>query len=173
MKVIPLIQLKLTCKILYIINVSNLILSMNLFQEAIDHCRWKTTLRSVLKDINITYYKNKTFEVILSEIYNICVDVKGIGILTIYDISMAICKYYNIIIDKVYIIGSGPKRAIKLLKIKPKTQKINKINLKYVDIKDVIIAFDSSKYELNEQLRNNTDGDIFETYLCNWQKVIN
>jgi hypothetical protein len=146
--------------------------STNIFQEAIDHCRWKKALHSILEKINIVYYENKTFEEIIFEIYNICNNVKGVGMLAIYDITSAICRYYNINIDKVYIIGNGPKRAVKLLNIKIKKHKINdKINLNFVDTMDVINAFDIFNYELNENIRNSKNGDIFETYICNWQKT--
>jgi hypothetical protein len=91
--------------------------STNIFQEAIDHCRWKKALHSILNKINMVKYENKTFEQIMIEIYNICDNVKGVGMLTIYDITSAICRYYKINIDKVYIIGGGPKRAVKILKI--------------------------------------------------------
>ena len=37
----------------------------NIFQEAISHCRWKKVLHNILKDINISVYKNKTFEEII------------------------------------------------------------------------------------------------------------
>ena len=142
------------------------------FQEAIDHCRWKKALHSILEKINIVYYENKTFEEIIFEIYNICNNVKGVGMLAIYDITSAICRYYNINIDKVYIIGNGPKRAVKILNIKIKKHKINdKINLNFVDTMDVINAFDIFNYELNENIRNSKNGDIFETYICNWQKT--
>ena len=146
--------------------------STNIFQEAIDHCRWKKALHSILEKINIVYYENKTFEEIIFEIYNICNNVKVVGMLAIYDITSAICRYYNINIDKVYIIGNGPKRAVKLLNIKIKKHKINdKINLNFVDTMDVINAFDIFNYELNENIRNSKNGDIFETYICNWQKT--
>ena len=146
--------------------------STNIFQEAIDHCRWKKALHSILEKINIVYYENKTFEEIIFEIYNICNNVKGVGMIAIYDITSAICRYYNINIDKVYIIGNGPKRAVKLLNIKIKKHKINdKINLNFVDTMDVINAFDIFNYELNENIRNSKNGDIFETYICNWQKT--
>jgi hypothetical protein len=144
----------------------------NIFQEAINHCRWKKVLQSVLKEVNISKYENKTFEEIIIEIYNICDNIKGIGILTIYDITTAICRYYKINIDKVYIIGNGPKRAAKLLNIKNKIHKItDKIKIKYVDINEVINAFDINCYELHENIRNNKNGDILETYICNWQKT--
>jgi hypothetical protein len=146
--------------------------STNIFQEAINHCRWKKALYSLLKKIRIFDYENKTFEEIIFDIYNICYNVKGLGILTIYDITSAICRYYNIIIDKVYIIGNGPKRAIKLLNIKIKKLKINdKINLNFVDIIDVINAFNINNYVLDENIRNSKNGDILETYICNWQKT--
>ena len=146
--------------------------STNIFSEAINHCRWKKALYSILEKINIDNYKNKTFEEIIFEIYNVCDNIKGVGILTIYDITSAICKYYKINIDKVYIIGNGPKRAVKLLNIKIKKHKINdKINLQYVDIIDVINAFDTNNYVLNQTLRKSKNGDLFETYLCNWQKT--
>jgi hypothetical protein len=146
--------------------------SNNIFQEAINHCRWKAVLYSVLKKINVSDYNNKTFEEIILQIYIICNDVKGIGLLTIYDISAAICRYYKINIDKVYIIGNGPKRAVKLLNIKTKIYNINdNIKIRYVDICDVINAFDLNSYELDVNIRNNKNGDILETYICNWQKT--
>lgn len=144
----------------------------NIFEEAINHCRWKKSLYLVLKEINICNYENKTFEEILLEIYNICDNIEGVGMLSIYDITAAICRYNKINIDKVYIIGKGPKRAIKILNIKIKKHKIsNKINLNFVDIIDIINAFDINNYELNEYFRNTKDGDILETYICNWQKT--
>ena len=146
--------------------------SIHIFQEAIDHCRWKKALNSFLKKINIFDYENKTFEEIIFEIYNICDNVKGVGILTIYDITSAICRYYKINIDKVYIIGNGPKRAVKLLNIKTKKHNINdKIKLNFVEIIDVIHSFDINSYVLDENIRNTKNGDILETYICNWQKT--
>lgn len=146
---------------------------INLFQEAIDHCRWKKVLYEVLKEIELSHYENKTFEEIIFDIYNICYNIKGLGILTIYDITSSICRYNGININKVYIIGNGPKRAIKILNIKTKIHKINnKIKLNYVDIDDIIIAFDINGYQLNENIRNNQNGDTLETYICNWQKTI-
>ena len=173
----------------------------NIFEEAINHCRWKKSLYLLLKKINICNYENKTFEEILLEIYNISSNIKGVGMLSVYDITAAICRYYKINIDKVYIIGTaciekqcfsiydyglftnknivfiskkgkGPKRAIKLLNIKLKKYRIsNKINLNFVNIIDIINAFDNNNYELNEYFRNTNNGDILETYICNWQKT--
>jgi hypothetical protein len=117
-------------------------------------------------------YENKTFEEIIFDIYGICDSVKGIGMLTIYDISSAICRYYKINIDKVYIIGNGPKRTVKLLNIKTKIHKISdRIKINYVDINDIVSAFDMNCYELDENIRTSKNGDILETYICNWQKT--
>ena len=75
-------------------------------------------------------------------------------------------------IDKVYIIGNGPKKALKKLNIITKTHKINdKIRLNFVELIDVINAFDINNYELDENIRNTKNGDIMETYICNWQKT--
>jgi hypothetical protein len=146
--------------------------STNIFQEAIDHCRWKKVLHSVIKKINIVEYENKTFEEIIFEIHNICDNVKGVGMLSIYDITSAICRCNNINIDKVYIIGNGPKRAVKILNIKTKKHEIHKIKLNFVHINDIINAFDIKNYLLDENIRNTKNGDVLETYICNWQKNV-
>jgi len=141
-----------------------------LFQEAIHHCRWKKVLYNVLQEINLSDYKNKSFEKIIYAVYTICNNVKGLGMLATYDITAAICRFYNINIDRVYIIGGGPRRAVKLLHIKTKIHQINGIKIKYIDIADGIKAFDATGYKIDEKIRNNKNGDILETYLCNWQK---
>ena len=146
--------------------------SKDIFQEAINHCRWKKVLHNVLKNILITDYKNKNFEEIITEVYNVCGNVNGIGMLTMYDIASSICRKYNVNIDKVYIIGNGPKKAIKLLNIKTDIHKINdKIKLRFVYVNDVINAFDSNGVELDDTIRNCKNGDTLETYICNWQKT--
>jgi hypothetical protein len=145
--------------------------SKYLFQEAINHCRWKTILKNILENINIKDFQNKNFEEIIIEIYNICEKHKGIGLLTIYDITSAICRYYKINIDKVYIIGNGPKRSVKLLNINTKFNKINnKIKIKFVEIHEIINSFDKNNYELDDKIRHCKNGDEIETFICNWQK---
>uniref|UniRef100_A0A6C0EAC9 Uncharacterized protein n=1 Tax=viral metagenome TaxID=1070528 RepID=A0A6C0EAC9_9ZZZZ len=147
-----------------------------IFQEAVDHCRWKSILRNnvlmqnELQEQNLHKFAYKRFDEILLWVYNICHTVEGIGMLTIYDITSAICRYNKIIIDKIYIIGKGPKRAISLLNIKAKTQKIGSVTLKYVEIPEILKAFNEKNYEMNSQIRNSNNGDDFETYICNWQK---
>lgn len=147
--------------------------STNIFQEAIDHCRWKSVLHNVLQEVNIKHYENMIFEEIFSEIYEVCSKYKGVGLLSVYDISSAICRTYKIPINRVFIIGGGPKRAIKLLNIKSKKHKINDtISVKYVEIDDIVNAFDNNGFgtELEDNIRNSKNGDIFETFICNWQK---
>ena len=143
-----------------------------IFQEAVNHTRHETKLRHILKDIDEKHYENKSFEEIICMIYDICKNINQIGPLMVYDISSALCSHYGIIIDNVYIIGSGPKKAIKLLNIKPKLHKINKnFKLHYVTIDELIMAFDNSIYELDETMRNNRNGDDWESFICNWQKT--
>ena len=147
-----------------------------IFQEAIDHCRWKSVLRNViftkteLQEHNLHQFSSKSFDEILLIVYNICDKVEGIGMLTVYDITSAICRYNKINIDKIYIIGKGPKRAICLLDVKAKVHKIQNVTLKYVEIPEILNAFHEKNYEINLKIKNSTNGDDFESYICNWQK---
>ena len=156
-------------------NYGSTSIKINIFQEAMDHCRWKRQLDTVLlrpelHDNILQDYSGKSFEEILLTVYNICEKVKGVGILTVYDIVAAICRFNNINIERVYIIGGGPVRAARLLNIKLKTHKIEKIALKYIEISEIIEAFDKQKLEIDSQIKYSNNGDEFETYICNWQK---
>lgn len=140
-----------------------------IFHEAISHCRWKKTLYPVLDTLKLDDYKDKTFEEIIIAIHRKCSILYGLGQLTMYDITSAICRYHNININKIYIIGGGPKRAIKLLSISHKRHIItHNIRVNYVDICDVIKAFKINNYKLVKQ----RSGDDYESYLCNWQKDV-
>ena len=142
------------------------------FEEAERHCRWKGALRNVLKEINIAEYKDKPFEEIIAAVYSICRPIKGLGPLTMYDITAEICRYHRIHIERVYIIGGGPRRAVKLLGITTKTHNIGGLRLKYADITEVIRGFDVNGYELDASIRKSMNGDLLESYICNWQKAI-
>ena len=48
----------------------------------------------------------------------------------------------------------------------------NEIKLKYVEITEVVNAFDTKGYDFDQSIRTNTSGDVMESYLCNWQKTI-
>jgi len=143
-----------------------------IYEDAISHCRWKSSLMTVLTSIKIEEYKNQTFETIFKSIGAICRDVKGVGLLTVYDIVSAICFNHNIAIDRVYIIGSGPKRAIALLNMKTAVHKIGNYRLKYVNPNEVIDAFTKCGYMLDDDMKTEINGDVFETYICVWQKNI-
>ena len=156
-------------------NYGSASIKINIFQEAMDHCRWKRSLDTVLlrpelHDNILQDYSGKSFEEILWIVYNICEKVKGVGMLTVYDIVAAICRFNNINVERVYIIGRGPVRAARLLNIKLKTHKIEKIALKYIEISEIIEAFDKQKLEIDNQIKYSNNGDEFETYICNWQK---
>ena len=142
-----------------------------IYDEALSHCRWKTVLKKNKHKIKIKHFKNMTFEQIIFKVHSIFKNIKGIGMLSMYDISAGICRHYNINIDKVYIIGNGPKRAIKILGLKKKKISIqNKFNLHYVEKKDINEAFKKLKLKLPRYLKS---GDDYESYICNWQKLIN
>jgi hypothetical protein len=146
----------------------------NIFDEAMNHCRWKKVMENLLKDIKIENYRGKNFDEIFISIHNNFIGIKGIGMLAIYDIVSAICRYYKINIDKVYIVGKGPKRAITLLNINTKNYQIyENINLKYVEISDIINAFTMNNIEIDKQIVKTKNGDMVESYICNWQKNIN
>ena len=57
-----------------------------------------------------------------------------------------------------------------MLNIKQKRQKIGNIKLKYVEIPEILKAFDDKNYEINLEIKNSNNGDDFESYICNWQK---
>jgi len=131
-----------------------------LYSEAISHCRHKTKIKEFLKNkINIEKYKNSNFENIFLDVQSL-VDTSGsIGPLSKYDIASDIFRYHGNMIDKVYIVGGGPRRAIRLLGLKTSTNRI--IKLKYVSINDIV-------QRLN--LEPTIDGDLLESFICNWQK---
>ena len=153
----------------------------SVFQEAIDHSRRKNTLRNEIltlpefQEDRLHQYSNKTFEEIFSSVYKICKPVDGIGMLTIYDICAAICKYNKINIERVYIIGNGPKRAISLLGIEPQIQEIGDTFVRYVEIPEILRALLGHALLEKDQaidglLRRSKNGDDLENYLCIWQR---
>ena len=143
-----------------------------MFQEAISHSRRKGALRALLMSHEFqdaAQYANQSFDDIFLHFHTLCYVPKTIGLLCIYDISAAICRHNNINIDNIFIIGKGPQRAVRLLGLKPKKHTIGDIVLNYVEIKDVIAAFQKHGYTLDLSTKN---GDEFESYLCKWQKNI-
>lgn len=148
----------------------------NIYQEAINHCRWKKILNNMvlsnvdLQSENLHKFSGLTFDDILLHVHKICKDIRGIGMLAIYDITSAICRYNKININKIYIVGKGPKRAINLLELKTKTRKIKNVSVKYVEIPNILKAFKDKDIKIDPKIQNSNNGDDFESYICNWQK---
>lgn len=143
-------------------------MSEELFQQAISHCRWKYAVKSLLPKIQLKQAPGTTFEQVFETIHKLTVPIQGLGLLATYDIASAVCRYNRIPIQRVYAIGEGPQKAIKYLGLKTSSQKIGTVTLKYVTPQQV----QSSKIILPPHLKNTTDGDALETFLCNWQKPI-
>ena len=132
-----------------------------LFWEARCHCRHKTILDAFLNNLDLNNLKNKSFEQIFLELKNIPRNKGSIGNLTLYDIASDIVRHNGGEVKKVYIIGSGPKRAIKILGIKKQLDPVTRLH--FVSCEDVTRACN---------LEQTTDGDLLETYICQWQKSV-
>jgi hypothetical protein len=140
------------------------------FKEALSHCRHKTKLLNFLRTVQISDFVNRTFEQVFTEIARRVDEIHGLGELVIYDVTSALCRHYQVHIERVYIIGDGPLQAIKLLGLKMK--KHDALSINYVDIQDVIHAFDSKGFRLEDDIRTTQDGDKVESHLCVWQSPI-
>lgn len=146
---------------------------MSIWTEAFTHCRHTKKLKTfITNEIDIKTYKNATFETIFMSIYDLCLKVDGLGPLVVYDLTVAICRFYKINIDRVYIIGNGPKNAVKLLGLKPKKQYLRDITICYVEINEIIDAFHKHSYTIDSKIIHSKNGDDFESYICKWQKNI-
>ncbi len=141
------------------------------FQEAYNHTRRKTLLRSTVEEINLASFQGKSFEEVLGSVVSLCKSKEGLGKLAMYDIASAICRYNTIPIKRTYIIGAGPKRAVKLLGLQLQKQKIGPMTFEYVDIPEIKESFQKKGFALKPSLELSKDGDAFETYLCQWQKT--
>jgi hypothetical protein len=132
-----------------------------LFHEAMCHCRHKTILNEFLNNHNLNNFKTITFSEIFLELKNVQRRKGSIGNLTIYDIASDIVRHNGGQINKVYIVGSGPKRAVKILGIKKQLDPVTRLH--FVSCEDVVRACN---------LEPTTDGDLLENYICQWQKTV-
>jgi hypothetical protein len=136
-----------------------------IFHEAISHSRKGTELKELLarefKDLHP--YSGLSFYDIFQRVSTLCT----LGPLHVYDITAAICRYHHIHIDKIYIVGNGPKIAAGLLHLKTKSDAKDK-RLRYIEMADTIRAL--TKH--NIPLLHSTNGDDFESYLCKWQSTL-
>ena len=109
-------------------------------------------------------FAGKSFKEVYCKIQETSSNIDGIGCLTLYDLTAAMCRYHGIKIERVYVVGNGPKRAIKNLGIPEKIQKPEK--LKYVEISDLKRALLAKGYSLLES----ENGDDYENYICRLQR---
>jgi len=148
---------------------------MSMWAEALGHCRNTKILRTfITNEIDIKSYKDMSFESIFTSIHDLCLNKDGLGPLVVYDITSAICRFYKINIDKVYIVGNGPKNAVRILGLKTKKQTLRHpdIKLSYVDINDIITTFEKYGYTIDNKIALSKNGDDFESYICKWQKTV-
>lgn len=134
-------------------------MSHAIFYEAIAHSRRKTELKAVLVQFqDLAPYAALSVEEVFQRVSTLCT----IGPLHVYDIAAAICRYHHINIDKVFIVGRGPKRAVRLLQLATKRHN----GMHYVELSDAVKA-------LTEQGATDIpteNGDDMESYLCKWQR---
>lgn len=144
-------------------------LEFEMYAELIRHTRMSLTkLVYVLSHFKNFKHEN-SFTDVYSRVHNEILDlgIKGVGPLSKYDIASAICRNH-IIIDRVYIVGGGPKEAIRKLNLKMRLHKFNSISLHYVTIEEVKEAF----LKRGESLLESVNGDDYESYLCTWVKTL-
>ena len=146
-------------------------IEFEMFDEVIRHTRMsKTNLCMLLSNYkDIQCYKGMSFADIYSSVHRTVLEhgIKGAGPLAKYDIVSAICRYHRINFDYVYIVGAGPKKALAKLNLKPKRHRFNTISLPYVSVDEV----KSALCRLGQPLLQSSNGDDYESYLCQWQKT--
>lgn len=145
------------------------------FEEAIAHSRRKGAIKTMLQEIDPSLFQLDTFGDVFSAVDKMYGSRECIGPLAVYDITVAICRHNNIPINRVYLIGNGPRRAAKMLDISPYHTKYEKITsgkrLPYIDTQDVIDALQVHGYPIDHYDKTAVfQGDDVETHLCRWQK---
>ncbi len=142
-----------------------------MFQQALSHCRHKTTLKNTLQKININAFSScLTFEDIFAKVETICAPVRGIGTLSMYDISTDIAQLYGLEPSRIYCIGDGPRTALKVLGVTPRNKKLGTRTIPSTTIAIVQEAFKQKGYPIPKQIQTSTNPDDWESFLCNWQK---
>lgn len=78
------------------------------FKKAFDHYNY------ILKDAIQRYsYNDYSFESIFVYVNSVFKNIKGLGILAIIDVTKCICNEFSINVDRIYLVGSGPKTSLK------------------------------------------------------------
>lgn len=106
------------------------------FKRAFDHCRSTRVLKDAIEKYIMPYqYHNQTFETIVVYVDSIFKNIKGLGLLTTVDVTKCICDAFNIEIDRIYLIGSGPKMTLKNLGKEDliKIHNIGNLKLPYIE----------------------------------------
>lgn len=142
------------------------------YEEGYNHCRWKKTFQKFVKNIKERDYIDFAFKDLFISLLKKSNKFYGVGLLSVYDVSADISRRLHIKIGKVFIIGGGPKRAVKLLNVKLRKIHYGGVLLRYTTKKDIITAFKKSRYNIDKNMLKSRDCDDFESYLCNWQKNI-
>ena len=149
-----------------------------IFNEALYHTRRKALLSTILplirKNLLEGYYRDMTFEGVMKDVYtNHTQGVRGLGVLVMYDISAAIFRFQGRDVDRVYIIGGGPLLAKKKLSLPLTPHRVSRgLVVRYTDIPTTINALVEKGVVLDERIRNTRNGDVLESYLCNWQRSV-
>lgn len=149
-----------------------------LFPDAYLHCRWQRPLYNLLetlrdsKSVDNIFARFKSYTSVISifaAINNLAKDIFGIGPLTVYDITIAICRVHKITDKRIHLCGNGPIRAARQLKLPVLHYSEGGHTLNYITIPDALNAFDTIMHELPPSLKNSKNGDDFESYMCRWQ----
>lgn len=107
-----------------------------------------------------------TFTELYTALYSM--RIRGLGRLLLYDIATQICRDNGISEERIYLLGNGPRKAAKLLRVPIETARFKGCILPYTTITHVLHAFDSVGHDVPISLRNSKNGDDFESYLCKW-----
>ena len=146
------------------------------FSSAIAHSRRKTMLKELVKDIDFAAFTQTTFGEVYAEVDTRYGSTEGIGRLTVYDIAVAVCRNNGVPIQKVYLLGNGPRRAAKKLYLTPYHTKYETVKngkrLPYIEVDEAIDALQvhGCKVDIGNESPHFV-GDAVESFLCNWQKT--
>jgi hypothetical protein len=141
------------------------------FRECLWHGRHRSEIKTLLQ---IIYACRDTYRLehnltTFDQVYQFVSTQYGtkprVGPLFKYDVTTQLCRYYGIIIDKVYIVGSGPKKNAFRLNLTLKTNPIT--DLSYAEASEVInklgVGYIDKAFGT---LSDKFIGDDLETILC-------
>lgn len=107
-----------------------------IFTLAFQHCRSTTILNNTINSyLVLSQYRGRNFEEVYQHIDSIFSRVNGLGKLCILDSTLDIMRYYGIIDNRKFLVGSGDLEGIKNLGLSEyvKTIRIGNSNLKYIE----------------------------------------